>query len=137
LTPARPAANHPSVLRFSKLLLVAALAISIGLHWALLQSVAWVGMVVNYAQSAPLGQALAKTFDGQHPCKLCKVVKNGQSTEKKQEAQKMEIKFEVFLSINCFTLYPPSLATPLAALAGKLSARFESPPLPPPRPLLG
>ncbi|MBI5774399.1 MAG: hypothetical protein HZA89_11730 [Verrucomicrobia bacterium] len=125
------------MLRFSKLLLVAALAISIGLHWALLQSVAWVGMVVNYAQSAPLGEALAKTFDGQHPCKLCKLVKDGQHAEKKQEAQKTEIKFEVFLSVSCVTLYPPSFAPLPAALATAMSARSESPPLPPPRLLPG
>ena len=31
--------------------------------------------------------ALSKTFDGKHPCKLCKLVKEGKKSESKSEAQ--------------------------------------------------
>jgi hypothetical protein len=39
--------------RLLKLPVVLALMVSIGLHWALLQSVAWVGMVVRYSRRLP------------------------------------------------------------------------------------
>ena len=44
---------------------------SIGLHWFLLESVAWVSLIVSYSQLGTLGEANSKTFDGRHPCKLC------------------------------------------------------------------
>ena len=58
------------IARFPRFLIVLALAGSIGLHWAFLQSVAWDGMVISYSEDAPLSEALAKTFDGRHPCFL-------------------------------------------------------------------
>jgi len=54
--------------RLSKLVLALALASSIGLHWAFLQAVAWMGMVASYARVLPISEALQKTFDGKHPC---------------------------------------------------------------------
>jgi len=121
------------VLRFSKLLLVAALAISIGLHWALLQSVAWVSMVVSYAQSAPLGEALSKTFDGQHPCKICKVVKEGKKSEKQQQFQKSAAKIDFFLAQSLVKIFPPVVAPSRAPMCVEMSALISSPPVPPPR----
>jgi len=67
-----------------------ALASSIGLHWTVLQVVAWAGMIVSYSQEAPLGEAVVKTFDGEHPCNLCKQIAKGKQSEKKSE-----FKFEV------------------------------------------
>lgn len=63
------------------------LAFSLGLHWAALQLVAWTGMIVTYARDASVAEALSKTFDGEHPCKLCLAIKEGRAQEKKQEQQ--------------------------------------------------
>ena len=112
------------------MLLVAALAISIGLHWAVLQSVAWVGMVVNYSQSAPLAVALARTFDGRHPCKLCKLVNEGKKSEKSQELQKPAAKIDFFLSQNPVTIFPPVLAP--QPIARRLRADVGDPRATPP-----
>ena len=76
------------VYRSSKTLLGLTLAVVLGAHWLLLQSVAWVGMVVSYSQSAPLTEAISMTFDGEHPCKLCIAVKEGKKAEKKSESKK-------------------------------------------------
>ena len=54
------------------LLLVATL--TMGLHYAVVQMVGWVNMTVEYSQTAPLSEALVMTFDGKHPCELCKLV---------------------------------------------------------------
>ena len=123
--------------RFSKLLLVVTLSCSLGLHWAILQSVAWVNMAVNFSKSAPLTEALEKTFDGKHPCALCNAIAEGKRSERKQEAQPPIVKFELFFAASRVVIYPPSL-DPLQYAAANLSASHaESPPVPPPRSLHG
>jgi hypothetical protein len=69
--------------RLAKLALVLALTCYLGLHWAVLQSVAWVGMVVSYSQDLPLSAALSQTFDGKHPCSLCQQIAQGRQSEKR------------------------------------------------------
>jgi len=68
-------------------LVVRSLISSIGLQWSLLQSMAWVGMIVDYSCNASIGKALETTFDGQHPCCLCKMIQKGRDAEKKQDQQ--------------------------------------------------
>ncbi len=77
--------------RLAKCFVVAALVCVLGGHWAVLQIGAWTGMAISYSQNDSLTNALAKTFDGKHPCKLCCLVKKGQAAEKKSEG-KFEIK---------------------------------------------
>ena len=48
------------------------------MHLPLLQVVAWTGMVVKYAQTAPLSTAIEMTFDGDHPCPLCLAIRKAQ-----------------------------------------------------------
>jgi hypothetical protein len=75
------------------------LVLTLGLHWALLQTFAWTGMLITYARDASFKEAVAKTFDGQHPCALCKVIKKGRAEEKNQEQKqvKPEIKLDLAL----------------------------------------
>ena len=79
--------------RFARWLLVLALSLSIGLQWAVVQGAAWVGMIVSYSQEVTIAQSLAMTFDGRHPCKLCKAAQRGDSTQKKQNADNPPGKF--------------------------------------------
>lgn len=61
----------------------------------MLQSVAWVGMVVSYTQADDsLATAVEKTFDGQHPCDLCEVVKDGREADREQDLQKRVVKLD-------------------------------------------
>ena len=55
-----------------------------GGQWAMLQSVAWTGMFVNYIRDFSLTDALEKTFDGEDPCPMCCAVKKGREQEKRQ-----------------------------------------------------
>ncbi len=73
--------------RAIKITAVLLLALTLGLHWALLQTVAWTGMLVSYSRDASFTEAVSKTFDGQHPCKMCKVIKTARAEEKQQEHQ--------------------------------------------------
>jgi hypothetical protein len=73
-----------------KAVTVLLLVLSLGLHWALLQTVAWTGMLLTYSRDASFHEAVAKTFDGQHPCPLCKVIQTGRAEQKKQEQQQVK-----------------------------------------------
>jgi hypothetical protein len=119
--------------RPGKWLVVLALTFSLGLHWAFLQTVAWVGMAISYSQDAPLAEALVKTFDGQHPCKLCKIVETGKSAEKRQDVQKSVGKIDFFLVSNACLLFAMDVAPDALKAPLPLPSRTEFPPTPPPR----
>ncbi|HJX98738.1 MAG TPA: hypothetical protein VJ281_07670 [Chthoniobacterales bacterium] len=70
----------------SRILIVAMLCASIGLHWITMQSIAWGMMIVKYSRECSLPEAVAKTFDGQHPCNLCKHISTEQHAPKKPQA---------------------------------------------------
>src|SRR6266498_2521112 len=82
------------------------LTFALGVHWAVLQSVALMTMVAGYSQPAPLKEALVKTFDGKHPCSICKFVANGKKSEQKQETQKLLTKLDFLLTSTQAGLFP-------------------------------
>src|SRR5467141_4067274 len=116
-----------------KTIVLMMLTISVGFHWTLLQSIAWVGMVVNYSQSNSIKVALRKTFDGQHPCQVCHTVASGKKSERKEQTQAPAKKLELFLvTTPRFVFTPDKIA--LVAWQPGLNARLsDSPPKPPPR----
>ena len=119
--------------RLPKILMALALAGLIGLHWAFLQSIAWAGMVVTYSKSGPVTVALAKTFDGQHPCKLCRQIANGKQSERKSdykfELRKLEFPYARFT----FIFRAPSSFVEVRAGNQRADLLTHSPPVPPPR----
>jgi hypothetical protein len=54
-----------------RVLALVTLALCLGLHWGVLQSVAWTTLLVGFAQDRDLDEAIGMTFDGEHPCALC------------------------------------------------------------------
>jgi hypothetical protein len=116
----------------SRFLVILALCFAIGLHWCALQSIAWTTMVIEYSKDAPFAEALAKTFDGQHPCSLCHAVQTGKKSEHKNNVRTVtKIDFYCAASANPRTheFLPfdyPADATPSIA-------RTDSPLTPPPR----
>lgn len=119
--------------RHSKTLLGLTLAFALGAHWLMLQSVAWVGMIVTYSQDAPLIEAISMTFDGEHPCKLCKVVKEGKQAEQKQALVKFELKLDLLCAEKPVLLPPLLPFTLLTHSSAHATTRVEAPPGPPPR----
>jgi len=88
------------------IVMMAALFLSAGGHLALLQGVAWATMIRDYSHAGSMTAALEKTFDGKHPCPLCKRITAERSHEQKAPATvKAEKKAEVFLS-SASTLIP-------------------------------
>ncbi len=84
-------------LRASQYFLIGALLMSMGGHLVLLQTVAWGNMMVEFSSRDSFSEAVDKTFDGEHPCHLCKVVKKSKSQEQKNPILKAEMKWDVAL----------------------------------------
>ena len=112
------------------------LCVTLGFHWGLLQSAAWVGMMVNYSCQGSIKDAVTKTFDGQHPCPLCKLVREGKKSEKKPEAQQNVKKIDLFAGQAAAFHFPP-LPVPALPFSPLTVTRTDPPLLPPPRPFFG
>ena len=56
----------------------------LGGHWVLLKTSAWVGMIVQYSQRSGLKAGITQTFDGEHPCSVCKAIQAGKKREQKK-----------------------------------------------------
>lgn len=120
--------------RHCKIILAVVLSLSLGLHWCFLQSLAWASMLVERSQQASFVTALQTTFDGQHPCKLCRIVREGQQAEKKSDRQFKIQKLETASwQGTAFELAPPPPAAAIEAPVNGLSSRTEAPPFQPPR----
>ena len=100
--------GSPEVLRVRKLLIALVLILCIGAQWPILQSVAWMRMLVSYSKHGTIEMAIAKTFDGKHPCKLCKLVIAGKQAEKGKDQQTSLKKLDLFLTISAPILFPPT-----------------------------
>jgi hypothetical protein len=111
---------------------IVALCFAIGLHWCALQSIAWTTMVIEYSKDAPFTVALAKTFDGQHPCSLCRAVLVGKKSEQKSDVRvvtKIDFFWASFPNSRVREFQP--FDYPVDAIASV--ARADSPLTPPPR----
>lgn len=114
---------------------VLALMVSIATPWTLLQSAAWLGMLVRYSQEVTLSKAVELTFDGKHPCRICHFVREGKSQErhepKKQTQSEAKLQLSMPPEVAVF-FHPPPLESSVESerFPGIRPAR---PPTPPPR----
>jgi len=119
--------------RLPRLLVTVALACSVGLHWSLLQSVAWTTMLVGNLQFLTISEAVQRTFDGKHPCALCKAVAEGKKSEKKSETVLSLKKFDGLNQAVAILFSPPASFSAVEARAIFLKSFVQAPPTPPPR----
>jgi hypothetical protein len=119
--------------RITRAVVVLALCLSIGAHWVVLQSVAWGAMVAQYSQHVPLSQAVAQTFDGEHPCNLCKRISAAQRSERKSDLQSVPVKPDLICATRRIILLPRSADFLFARVEISASLLAHSPPTPPPR----
>jgi hypothetical protein len=119
--------------RAGKILIALTLMAMLGGHWAFLQSIAWTTMLADNLQSCSFHDAVVKTFDGKHPCCLCKAIAAGKKSEKKNEFTTQIQKLE----------FPPAKANPVLIAPSNFrllpqgtsfaKSHFQKPPTPPPR----
>jgi hypothetical protein len=94
--------------RIGKIFLVIALVATLGAHWALLQTVAWTTMLADNLCTHSAKEAVTETFDGNHPCDLCKAIAAGKQSEKKTDFSFQSQKLEFPPLKENFVLIAPS-----------------------------
>jgi hypothetical protein len=122
-------------LRASQYLLIGALLVSMGGHLALLQTIACGNMLVDFSSKASFSEAMDKTFDGEHPCPLCKVVRKSKSEEEKKPLLKSEMKWEVALPAPVKVPFPRSteIGFRVTEYSGTFAEVYLAVPMQPPR----
>jgi len=110
-----------------------ALASSIGLHWAFLQSFAWATMLADNLTTTSFSAAIQRTFDGKHPCALCKTVAEGSKSEKESELLQPLKKFEGVSQASAIVVSPLASFPRIEARATFFETLTYAPLEPPPR----
>ncbi|WP_134440452.1 hypothetical protein [Methylacidiphilum caldifontis] len=64
----------------------------VGLHWILILFVAYGKMISQYSSNYGVESGLTMTFDGKHPCSICKKVSKEQFKEAKKMAWSKSLK---------------------------------------------
>jgi hypothetical protein len=124
---------HRALLRFGQILSLAALFVACGGHWAVMQSYAWARMLVENSENSRFVVAVEKTFDGQHPCDICKSIETAKGKEKKAPQTIQVSKTPLVCQESGCDLYPSEGG--LAPRSGAMEAmvRKTKPAAPPPR----
>jgi len=106
----------------------------LGGHWALLQTSAWVGMIVQYSQRAGLKAGIVQTFDGEHMCSVCKAIQDGKKQEhKKAQVLQAELKKDYLTHWNRFQLNRGWAEVRYPAFSEQHKTVVVEPAVPPPR----
>jgi hypothetical protein len=113
--------------------MVLALVLTTGAHWAALQTVAWTAMLANNLCTQSVTEAVSETFDGAHPCPLCKAIAAAKKSEKNSEAVAPVLKMEFPAAPEKLVLVAPAQFQVLPLANAFAEAVFLKPPLPPPR----
>jgi hypothetical protein len=119
--------------RGGKFLVVITLVLSTGAHWAVLQTVAWSTMLAGNLCTDSVSQAVAKTFDGEHPCPLCKAIAAAKKAEKKSAAVTLVLKMEFPPVAERIILISPAQFELLPIHDTFADSLSLPPPVPPPR----
>jgi hypothetical protein len=116
---------------------VFALLIAIGAHWTILQSIAWTTMLADNLRDASLSEAVGRTFNGEHPCALCKEIAKSKQAEKKTEFLPKLKKHDFSFKATLFIFTPPAHFYEVRLPVAALETLSEAPPVPPPINFLG
>lgn len=107
---------------------------TLGGQWVALQSVAWTGMFINFVQTAPVGEALKMTFDGEHPCSICHLVREGRKSQESDREPQSSSQIKLLpLPILDLALSHPAQLQPAFATDALPASGTPAPPKPPPR----
>lgn len=126
--------NRVVLSRFTRIIAATLLALFLGVHWFALQSVGWASMLVSRTQTAGWQEAVRTTFDGEHPCEVCKLVSAGRKAEKLPSVEFKVTKIEAGVPSDQVEIpEPPAVAGVPVALVDLPPSLRSVPSLPPPR----
>jgi len=121
------------LVRFGKMFVIVTLVATTGAHWALLQTVAWTTMLADNLCTQSVTEAVAQTFDGDHPCPLCKAIAAGKKSENKTEISTSPQKLEFPPLAEKTSLIAPAQPHFFPATDFFAESLPQKPLLPPPR----
>ncbi len=119
--------------RVRNIVLILVLLMGTGAHWCALQSVAWTRMLAENLRSASFSDAISRTFDGQHPCRLCKIIATARKSDKKAEFPQPLTKLEFPLATQSLLLIAPTRSHRVPTILESIDSLPHQPPTPPPR----
>jgi hypothetical protein len=93
-------------------------------------------MLIQYSKGGSFCQAVAQTFDGAHPCSLCRVVAKGKDSEKKPDIQSPFKKIDIIYVTRVMQCQSPFVRFEYTPGDFSISEIEQSPPVPPPRSFL-
>ncbi len=136
----RPQSGNLPDMTFGKRTICALLALALGGgHWAALQTIAWSGMLVARVQKMSFKEALATTFDGDHPCSMCAGIEKARDTDRANDApQTFNADLKPLIAVLApATLLPPPPrdGVPMQRIFAPRDLPNAAPPVPPPRAL--
>jgi hypothetical protein len=84
-------------------------------------------MLVSFSQQGGLEEAISKTFDGKHPCKLCKLVSEGKKAEHKQAELNVLKKEQLACFFVILPFFTPALPLPHTVFEQTAIVRHDPP----------
>jgi len=119
--------------RVRNALLIVVLLAGTGAPWGALQSVAWTRMLAENLRTGSFADAISRTFDGRHPCSLCKVIASAKKSEKRAEYPPPLTKLEFPLAAQSLLLVAPTRFQVVPISSELVEPLTQPPPTPPPR----
>lgn len=121
------------LLRLGQVLMLLVLFAASGGHWMVLQSLAWTRMLVSYSQQGQFAEAVSKTFDGRHPCALCKKIESAKSNEQPERVINLESKASFVVPSVVVAVRHEGVSWEVEIPQKRPGLRCEQPVAPPPR----
>lgn len=135
--------SHSLTAKAAAVFAITAMLCALNLQWGLLQCVAWATMLPSYYfQTESVSTAVSMTFDGDHPCTLCKTVDQAIQSNAEQNAPEkaslsrapLGLLTLLVTSTESLQIQSPFLKRhALIETAWRGSRRTQSPQTPPPR----
>lgn len=119
--------------RAVRLLLCAALLYGSGAHWLLVQGAAWAGMVAARARTSSVAEAVTTTFDGRHPCAVCRAVRRGADADSGARLVRPAPTADLAFAAAAAAFRPALVTSASAAAPCAATPRPRVPPSPPPK----
>lgn len=100
-----------------------------------MQAGAWTGMLISRAQSGSIVSAVKTTFDGDHPCSMCKLVSKGVAEDSAPKTPSAKKTQEIKMVASIVSELPSPAFFGFAEwpqVSESAASRADAPPTPPP-----
>ncbi|HTW93928.1 MAG TPA: hypothetical protein VMD30_03975 [Tepidisphaeraceae bacterium] len=104
--------------------------------WDIMQSVAWASMLVNDFRTQSILQSVEHTFDGRHPCPLCRAIAASRKSGKHSEFVAGQTRLEFLPSPAIVVIVTPERSEHVFAVIQVVDSLSRKPAVPPPRAIL-